>query len=222
MKLIRESVEDIQCLYESDSEGKKTLYLSGTFAQAEVPNRNKRIYPMKVLEPEVNRYIMEKVKTNRAVGELSHPSGPNINPDRICMKIMEINKDGNNFVGRAKVTSTPPGQIVQGLVNDGIAFGVSTRALGSVKPVRDGINEVQDDLKLLAVDVVMDPSGPDCWVNGILEGVDYIYDAARGTVAEQVADESRKELNKMTVRQIEENKLKLFERFIHSLQYNSK
>lgn len=216
MKLIRELVEEVQYLKE-EKDGKTSLYIRGPFAQAEVPNRNKRIYRMNIMEKEVHRYLNESVNQSRAFGELGHPPGPNINLDRACILIKEMVKDGNNFNGKALVTSTPMGQIVAGLINDGAKLGVSTRALGSLKPLKDGINEVQSDFRLLAVDVVADPSAPDAYVEGIMEGSEYIWNAASGTWAERTIENQRKEIKTMTLEQIEDNKLRLFETFLNSL-----
>jgi len=221
MKLIREHVENVQYIREGE-EGSKTLYIQGTFAQAEVANRNKRIYPLSILENEVGRYVNEKVKHNSAFGELGHPPGPSINLDRSCILIKELKKDGNNFIGKARVTSEGLGKIVSGLINDGAQLGVSTRALGSLKPLKDGINEVQSDFRLLAVDVVADPSAPDAYVNGIMENVEYFWDAAKGTWGERVIEEARQEVKKMTLTEIEERKLALFEQFITALSNQTK
>ena len=217
MKLLRELVEQVEYIKE-EKDGKETLYIRGPFAQAEVPNRNKRIYRMPILEKEVNRYVEENIKHARAFGELGHPPGPNINLDRVAILIKEMVRDGNNFMGKAKVTSTPMGQITAGLINDGARLGVSTRALGSLKQIDGGINEVQDDLKLLAVDVVADPSAPSAFVDGIMEGSEYIWDVAKGTWAERIIEQTRKEIKKMSIREIEERQLQLFERFLSSLK----
>jgi len=219
MKFLQELTEDIQYLKE-DKEGTTSLYLTGPFAQAEIANRNKRIYRMPILEKEINRYKTENVQTNRAVGELGHPQGPNINLDRVCLSIKELNRDGNNFMGKALVTNTPMGKIVSGLISDGVKLGVSTRALGSLKPLKDGINEVQDDLRLLAIDVVADPSAPDAFVAGLFEGRSYIWDNTSSGGGEQTLDRTKKELKTMSVKDIENNKIRLFEQFLQSLSAN--
>jgi len=216
MKFIRELVEDVEYLKE-EKDGKTALYISGPFAQAEVANRNKRFYPLSVLEKEVGRYVNEHVTSNRAYGELGHPQGPSINLDRTCILIKELKRDGNNFMGKAKVTSTPMGQIVEGLINDGAKLGVSTRALGSLKQRDDGINEVQDDLKLLAVDVVADPSAPDAYVAGLMEGADWIWDAATGVYARQTIEKQHKENKQRTQKQIDEIALYQFQQFLKTL-----
>ncbi len=217
MKLIQELVEDIQYIKE-DKDGKESLYLTGTFAQAEIANRNKRIYRLPILEGEINRYVKENVNTNRAMGELGHPQGPNINLDRVAIHIKELNRDGNNFNGKALVASTPMGKVCENLINDGARLGVSTRALGSLKPLKDGLNEVQDDLKLLAIDVVADPSAPDAFVQGIMESREYLFDFGTNTWVQQVAEQTQKQLKTMPLKQIELNKVKLFERWLQSLE----
>jgi len=219
MKLIREIVEDIEYLKE-DKEGKESLFIRGTFAQAEVTNRNKRFYPLSILENEIGRFVTEKVNHGSAFGELGHPSGPSINLDRSCILIKEMNRDGNNFIGKAKVTSEGMGRIVKGLINDGAKLGVSTRALGSLKARKDGINEVQDDFKLLAVDVVADPSAPDAYVTGIMENVEYFWDAAHGTWGERTIEEHRETVKKLSIREIEEQKLRMWKQFLSSLTAN--
>lgn len=213
--LLRELTEDVEYIKE-EKDGKTSLYLRGPFAQAEVTNRNKRFYPMKVLGPEIGRFTTEKVNNSQGYGELGHPSGPNINLDRVCVLIKELNEDGNNFMGKALVTSTPMGKIVTGLIGDGAKLGVSTRALGSLK-LKDEINEVQDDLKLLAIDVVADPSAPDAFVAGIMEGSEYLWNPAKQQWVEHVVQPMHKEMQKMTVQQIEEQKIKLFKKWLSSL-----
>lgn len=208
MKLIRELAEDLEYIKE-EKDGKENLYLKGIYAQAEVGNRNKRMYPLATLEREVNRYVTENVQRSTAYGELGHPSGPNINLDRTAILIREMRRDGNNFMGKALVASTPMGQIVKGLITDGARLGVSTRALGSVKlNEKTGLNEVQDDLRLLAVDVVADPSGPDCWTDAITEGAEYIYNIGTGKWEEYV-DGLRKKLQKTPANLLEEEKNKV-------------
>ena len=217
MKLLKELSENIEYLKE-EKDGKTTLYLRGPFMQAECANRNKRIYRLPILEREVNRYLDENVKLNRGFGELGHPSGPNINLDRVAILVNELTRDGNTFVGKAKVTSTPMGQICSGLINDGARLGVSSRALGSLKPLKDEINEVQDDLKLLAIDVVADPSGPECYVDGLFEGREWIFNPELGQWTEQVVNKQVKELK--TVKRIDENaKLQWFKSFLSSIKY---
>jgi hypothetical protein len=186
--------------------------------QAECVNRNKRTYPLEILEREANRYLDEHVKTNRGFGELGHPSGPNINLDRVCILTTELVKEGNDFIGKAKVTSTPMGQICSGLISDGARIGVSSRALGSVKLNEKGVNEVQDDLRLLAIDVVADPSAPDAYVDGIFEGREYIWEASSGTWAQVEADYFKKVVKTKSVKEINELKEASFNKFLNNLK----
>lgn len=219
LKLMTETVEDVRYVLEEGAAGEpKKLFIEGVYMQAGIPNRNKRIYPIDVLAGEVNRYVRESVEKNSALGELNHPTTPTINLDRVCILIKELKQDGNNFIGRAQVTSTPQGEIVRGLINDGVRIGVSSRALGSLRPLSEGINEVQKDLRLLAVDVVSDPSAPDAYVQGILENVEYFFDAAKGTLIEKKLDDVRSELRSMTVSEINENKVRLFGEFLEGLK----
>lgn len=216
MKLITELNENIEYVKE-ETEGLKRYYLRGVYAEAEVNNRNKRRYPFPILEREINRYTKENIEKNSGYGELGHPTGSNINLDRACLLIKELKQDKNSWIGKGLVTNTPMGRIVEGLIDDGARLGVSTRALGSLKPMGDGINEVQDDLRLLAVDVVADPSAPNAFVNGIMENVEYVYDAARGAYIEEHLDATKKALKGMSLRQIENAKLAIFEDFIAKL-----
>lgn len=210
MKLLRELTEQVNYIYEATEEGRKNLYLTGIFAQSAVTNRNRRVYPEETLAREVGRYLKESVTRKNAWGELNHPSGPTINLDRVCLRTTELRKEGTNWVGKALVTPTPMGNIVRGLVESGGQLGVSTRALGSLKPLKDDVNEVQDDLRLLAIDCVGDPSAPDAWVDGIMENVEYFFDSKVGFVAQ----EAREELKKMSIQQITENQLRMFNKFL--------
>jgi len=224
MKLITEVFEeDCEVITESSDDGKKNYYIEGTFMQGDVKNRNGRVYPSDILEKEMNRYNETFISTKRALGELGHPDGPQINGDRVSHLITEMRRDGSNFYGKAKILSTPMGEIVKTFIDEGVKVGVSTRGLGSVKPSKSGIMEVQDDFHLATVDVVTDPSGPDCFVNGIMENTEYYYDIASGNwkVAEKlesVAKEVKKEY-KQTTKKIDELKaLKIFEEFVSSLK----
>lgn len=176
MKLIRELHHDVQVLSEATENGKKNLYVEGCFAQWGVPNRNKRVYTESTMKREVGRYCENYVSKKRALGELTHPSSgsPQVNLDRASHLITEMRMEGKNVYGKAKILDTPCGKIVEGLLNGGVQLGVSTRGLGSVKANSDGINEVQDDFQLCTIDIVGDPSGIDCFVDGIMEGVDWI------------------------------------------------
>jgi hypothetical protein len=170
--------EDCGVLVEADESGKKSHHISGIFMQGDIKNRNGRIYPSAILEKEMQRYNDQFIKTKRALGELGHPDGPQINGDRVSHLITEMKRDGSNFVGKAKILGTPMGEIVKTFIDEGVKIGVSTRGLGSVKQTRDGIMEVQNDFHLATVDIVTDPSGPNCFVNGIMENTQYYFDIA--------------------------------------------
>ena len=174
MKLITEMNEDVQLITEKREDGTKEFYIRGNFMQAGVKNRNGRIYDRDVLGPAVGKYMTEYVEKNRALGELNHPTGPTVNLDRVSHIIKEMNADGNNFVGKAKILNTPMGKIVQNLIEEGACLGVSSRGMGSLKKNSEGINEVQKDFILSAVDIVADPSAPDAFVDGIMEGREWI------------------------------------------------
>ena len=169
--------EDCEVLVESNENGSKSHYITGIFMQGDIKNRNGRVYPSTVLEKEMNRYNDQFVKSKRSLGELGHPDGPQINADRVSHMITEMKRDGSNFIGKAKILGTPMGNIVKTFIDEGVKIGVSTRGLGSVKQ-RDGIMEVQNDFHLATVDIVTDPSGPDCFVEGIMENTQYFFDIA--------------------------------------------
>ena len=224
MRLITEVFnEDCEVLTEATEGGKKNYFIEGIFMQGDLKNRNGRIYPSQVLEKEMNRYNKDFIQTKRALGELGHPDGPQINGDRVSHLITEMKRDGSNFIGKAKILGTPMGEIVKTFIDEGVKVGVSTRGLGSVKPTADGIMEVQSDFHLATVDVVTDPSGPNCFVNGIMENTEYYYDIASNTwraqeLIEQAVKEVKKEYRK-TVRKVDEAyAAKLLENFIRSLK----
>ena len=224
MKLITEIFnEDCEVLTESAEDGKKNYFIEGIFMQGDLKNRNGRIYPSPILEKEMNRYNTDFVKTKRALGELGHPNGPQINGDRVSHLITDMRKEGTDFIGRAKVLGTPMGEIVKTFIKEGVRIGVSTRGLGSVKQTNEGIMEVQPDFHLATVDIVTDPSGPNCFVNGIMENAEYYYDIASNNwrLAEQLK-ETVKELKqeyKTTNPRIDEAKaVRIFENFIASLK----
>jgi hypothetical protein len=218
LKLLTEyivnTISPVEVLDESTN--KKRMFIEGIFMQSNVVNRNHRIYPKEILAREANRYIHENVSNRRAYGELNHPAGPNINGDRIAIHIRELKEDGDNFRGKALISSGPMGQIVRALIDDGANLGVSTRALGSVKPYKESkdVNEVQDDLRLLAIDVVTDPSAPDAWVNGIMEGADWVFNPATGLYEQTKAEKIIEAVQGMTVAEIEAKKFQLFEAFM--------
>jgi hypothetical protein len=220
MKLIREEIEQVQFISEAKESGEREHFIEGIFLQANRKNRNGRIYPMNIMEAEVNRYMEEVVKNNRAYGELGHPEGPSINLDRVSHIITELRRDGDNFIGKAKLTETPMGNIAKGLLKSGANLGVSSRGLGSLVPRKDGIMEVQGDFRLAtAADIVADPSAPDAFVKGIMEGVEWVYDPVKGTWHEEKLDIMKKEINKMTLQQIEEQKFAIFDNYISSLAF---
>ena len=220
MKLITELVEDIQLISEAKENGGKDYYIEGIFLQAEIKNRNGRMYPIEVLENEVSRYNREVVQKNRAFGELGHPSGPSINLDRVSHIITELRRDGKNFIGKARLSKTPMGEIARGIMESGGQLGVSSRAMGSLKEER-GVMVVQKDLRLsTAADIVADPSAPDAFVNGIMEGVDWIYDPIKDTWLEEKLHNTRNNLRRMSMSQIEEQRLAIMEDYITSLAVN--
>jgi hypothetical protein len=218
MKLITEVIDQIRVIEEAKDDGKKTLHIEGVFLQGNIPNRNKRIYKTETLEREVNRYIKESVNKGRAFGELGHPDGPGINLDRVSHMITELRRDGDNFIGKAKIASTPMGKTVSGLISDGAQLGVSSRGMGSLKANKSGIQEVQDDYRLVtAADIVADPSAPDAFVNGIMEGVEWVWD--NGKLISMSNDQIVKEINEASRNKKlnEQFKIKQFQKFLDSL-----
>lgn len=215
MKLITEEIENIEVLTESIN-GKKTLFIKGTFLQAECINRNRRKYPINVMEREVKRYTENYVNKGRALGELGHPDGPTVNLDRVSHKIVELYQNGNNFIGKAQILSTPMGKIAESLLKEGVTLGVSSRGIGSVKQTVEGYTEVGEDFMLAtAADIVADPSAPDAFVQGIMEGVEWIYDASRN---DWLIENTKNKINTLVDQKIlEEYKLSLFNEFINTL-----
>lgn len=217
MKLITELVEEVQLVSEAKENGGKDYYIEGIFLQADIKNRNGRMYPVEVLENEVERYNREVVSKNRAFGELGHPSGPSINLDRVSHIITELYRDKKNFIGKAKLTETPMGKIARGIMESGGQLGVSSRAMGSLREER-GVMVVQKDLRLsTAADIVADPSAPDAFVNGIMEGVEWIYDPVKDTWLEQKLHETKKRIRGMSMSQIEEQRFAILEDYLTSL-----
>ena len=217
MKLIREEIEDIKILTESRN-GKKSLYIEGVFLQGNIKNRNGRMYPMETLQKEVGRYIKEQVNQGRAVGELGHPDSPTVNLDRVSHKIMSLKESGSNFIGKAKILeSTPMGKIASSLLSEGVKLGVSSRGIGSLKPTKEGFNVVSDDFMLAtAADIVADPSAPDAFVEGIMEGKEWVWEGS--ILRERKAEEMKKRVDTLvSQKSLEENKLNLFNEFINSL-----
>lgn len=224
MNLITEYNEDsVEVITEAKEDGKKNYFIEGIFMQGDIKNRNGRIYPSATLENEMSRYQKEFIETKRALGELGHPDGPQINGDRVSHLITEMKRDGNDFYGKAKILSTPMGEIVKSLLDEGVKIGVSTRGLGSVKAGKDGVMEVQKDFHLSTVDIVTDPSAPNAFVNGIMENVEYYYDIASGNwraqeVIQDIQEEVEKKVNRV-VRTIDEaTATRMFESFIRTLR----
>ena len=216
--LIREEVEQVEYLIEGEGASKR-LYLSGTFLQGAIKNRNGRIYPMEVLDPEAARYIKECIEVGSGWGELSHPQSPTINPERVSHRTVSLKKEGTDYVGKAIVISENPcGAIVQGLINSGGRVGVSSRALGSLKENSQGIMEVQPDLRIATcADVVLDPSAPNAFIRGIMEGVTWTQDPRTGEFIQEQAEIAKRELAKLTLRQIEEQKVEAMASFFQKL-----
>lgn len=218
MKLITEINEQVKYITEEGSEGKKNLFIEGIFLQGNLKNRNGRYYPEQILAKEVERYTKENIDKGRAYGELGHPDGPSINLERVCMMIKSLKQEGTNFIGRAKVMDTPYGNIVRNLMSEGASLGVSSRGMGSLVE-KNGLNEVQDDFYLAtAADIVADPSAPDAFVNGIMEGVEWIWD--NGLLKAQKLEQARTEINeaasKVSKHELEEAKLRVFQRLLSS------
>jgi hypothetical protein len=220
MKLITELSEDVQYITEAKENGEKDHYIHGIFLQANKKNRNGRIYPINIMENEVNRYMGDIVKNNRAYGELGHPAGPAINLDRVSHIITDLHREGDNFIGKAKLTDTPMGNIAKGLLKSGANLGVSSRGMGSLTPGQDGAMIVGNDFHLAtAADIVADPSAPDAFVKGIMEGVEWIYDPVKDTWKEENLDNMKKAIKRMTMDQIEESKFAIFESYLSSLTF---
>ena len=216
MKLISEEIESVDILTE-EKDGKKTLYIQGPFLQAEVVNRNKRMYPINTMVNEVKRYTETFVSKGRALGELGHPDGPQINLDRVSHKIVELRQEGNNFIGKAQILSTPMGKIAESLLADGVKLGVSSRGMGSIVN-QDGVNVVGEDFMLAtAADIVADPSAPDAFVDGIMEGKEWVWEGS--VLREMKCEQIKTELNiTMIDRDLyEANKLRLFADFLSNL-----
>ena len=216
MKLIREEIETVDFIVE-ERNGKKNLYIEGIFLQGDIQNRNGRMYPMETLKKEVQRYNESNILTGRALGELGHPEGPTVNLDRVSHKIVSLKESGTNFIGKAKILNTPMGSIAKNLIDEGVKLGVSSRGIGSLKPTREGYNVVSDDFMLsTAADIVADPSAPDAFVEGIMEGKDWVWDG--GVLRERLAMRTYKEINTLVdQKQLDENKLNLFNDFLSNL-----
>ena len=216
MKLIREEVESVEFIVEQKN-GKKSMYIEGVFLQGNIKNRNGRMYPMETLRREVGRYNENHVQSGRALGELGHPDGPTVNLDRVSHKIVSLRESGSNFVGKAKILNTPMGKIASSLIEEGVKLGVSSRGIGSLKQTREGVNIVGDDFMLAtAADIVADPSAPDAFVEGIMEGKDWVWDG--GILREKYAEKTYKQINTLVdQKQLDEQKLSIFNDFLTNL-----
>ena len=214
MKSISE-YNEAKPLVESKDNGKKDYFIEGVFMQADIKNRNGRVYPKEIMDKEVKRYIKEFVNEQRAFGELGHPEGPTINLDKVSHMITELNEDGTNWVGKAKILSTPNGEIVKNLIDDGAKLGVSSRGLGSLEQKSDA-QYVKSDFQLAtAGDIVADPSAPDAFVDGIMEGVEWIMD--NGILKRQEMESMREILMKEKQSRLEETKINLWKEFVKNL-----
>ena len=216
MKLIREEIETVDFIVE-EKNGKKNMFIEGIFLQGDLQNRNGRMYPMATLRKEVQRYSENHIQKGRAVGELGHPEGPTVNLDRVSHKIVSLKESGSNFIGKAKVLNTPMGNIAKSLIDEGVKLGVSSRGIGSLKPTREGVQVVSDDFMLsTAADIVADPSAPDAFVEGIMEGREWVWDG--GVLREQNVAKTYREINTLvTQKQLDEKKVELFTDFLNTL-----
>ena len=216
MKLIREEIESVEFLVENRN-GRKSMYIEGVFLQGNIKNRNGRMYPMETLRKEVGRYNENHVQSGRALGALGHPDTPTVNLDRVSHKIVSLKESGSNFIGKAKILGTPMGKIASSLVEEGVKLGVSSRGIGSLKPTREGVNIVSDDFMLAtAADIVADPSAPDAFVEGIMEGKDWVWDG--GILREKFAHNTYKTINTLVDQKaLDEKKLDLFNNFLSNI-----
>ena len=216
MKLITEEISDVKFITEGKG-AKKKMYIEGVFLQGNLKNRNGRMYPVDTLAKEVSRYNEAFVAKGRAVGELGHPDGPTVNLDRVSHKIVNLHQEGNNFVGKAQLLETPMGKIAKSLLAEGVTLGVSSRGIGTLKEDRDGLKVVGEDFQLAtAADIVADPSAPDAFVNGIMEGKEWVWEG--GILREQFVDQTKKRINTLVDQNtLEEHKLGLFTDFLSNL-----
>ena len=216
MKLIREEIESVDFIVE-EKNGKKSMFIEGIFLQGDLKNRNGRMYPMETLRREVARYNENHVMAGRALGELGHPDGPTVNLDRVSHKIVSLRESGSNFIGKAKILNTPMGKIAESLINEGVKLGVSSRGIGSLKLTREGVNIVGDDFMLAtAADIVADPSAPDAFVEGIMEGKEWVWDG--GMLHESQMCKTYRTINTLVdQKRLDEQKLNLFNNFLQNL-----
>ena len=219
MKLITEYVEqNLETICEAKKDGTKNYFIEGVFMQSNQKNRNGRIYDKKTLEKAVNKYVTEQVKTGRAVGELNHPEGPTVNLDKVSHKITDLHWQGNDVVGKASILKTPMGQIVEGLLEGGVKLGVSSRGMGSLVS-KNGAQYVGDDFMLSTVDIVQDPSAPSAFVNGVMEGVEWVWD--NGLIRQQDIEEIETEIKEAKVGNLPEVEIKAFKNFLSKLNLKS-
>ena len=216
MKLITEEISSVKFITEGKGT-KKKMYIEGVFLQGDLKNRNGRMYPVNTLTKEVERYNESFVQKGRALGELGHPDGPTVNLDRVSHKITSLRQEGNNFIGKAQLLETPMGKIAKSLIAEGVTLGVSSRGIGSLKEDKDGIKVVGEDFQLAtAADIVADPSAPDAFVNGIMEGKEWVWEG--GILREHFVDETKKRINTLVGQKaLEEHKLDLFNNFLSNL-----
>lgn len=217
MRLIKEVFDTTNIIVEEKLGKGKEYFIEGVFLQSELQNRNGRMYPEKVMDAEVKRYVESYVKQNRAYGELGHPDTPSINLDRVSHLIVDLRKEGTNYIGKAKILNTPMGQIAKGLLDGGANLGVSSRALGSLKMNNEGINVVQDDFMLsTAADIVADPSAPDAFVRGIMESKEWVF--VDGKFVEKHIDEAKRTIRGASSRNLEEAKILAFQNFLSKIR----
>ena len=216
MKLIREEIESVEFLVEQKN-GKKSMYIEGVFLQGNIKNRNGRMYPMETLRREVGRYSENHIQSGRALGELGHPEGPTVNLDRVSHKIVSLKESGSNFIGKAKILNTPMGKIASSLIEEGVKLGVSSRGVGSLQQTKEGFAVVGEDFMLAtAADIVADPSAPDAFVSGIMEGKEWIWDG--GILRERFATKTYKQITTLVdQKKLDEQKLNLFNDFLSNL-----
>ena len=220
MKLISEYTQnDVQCIVEKKEDGEKNYVIEGVFAQAEQKNRNGRVYPKAVMEKAVGKYVKEQVAQKRAVGELNHPEGPTVNLDKVSHLITDLKFEGNDVVGKAQILDTPMGKIVKGLLEGGVQLGVSTRGMGSLEQ-RNGTMYVRDDFILNTVDIVQDPSAPGAFVNGVMEGVEWVWN--NGIIEAQVIEEMETEIKSAPKKHLYETQIREYKNFLSLLKSNFK
>ena len=220
MKLISEYTQnDVQCIVEKKEDGEKNYVIEGVFAQAEQKNRNGRVYPKAVMEKAVGKYVKEQVAQKRAVGELNHPEGPTVNLDKVSHLITDLKFEGNDVVGKAQILDTPMGKIVKGLLEGGVQLGVSTRGMGSLEQ-RNGAMYVRDDFLLNTVDIVQDPSAPGAFVNGVMEGVEWVWN--NGVIEPQVIEEMETEIKSAPKTHLYETQIREYKNFLSLLKSNFK